>query len=66
MSASAFRTHMPSHVVRRAAFERLAQPGTDYTTWLESQWVQFSRRRGYRNRNGIAQTHFDRHLESLK
>lgn len=66
MTASTFRTRLPSHLIRRAAFDRLAQEGEDYGRWLDRQWMQFSRRYGYRVRNGDSQAHFDRHLESMK
>lgn len=65
---SAFHTRPPSHVIRRAAFNRLAPPGADYTTWIEAQWAQFARRNGYRNgrRSTSAHQHFDRYLEQMK
>jgi len=58
------RTVFPSHVVRQAAHQRIA-PGVPFPTWIEQQWLAFSRRFGYRVRNGDAHAHFDRYLEGL-
>lgn len=66
MTASTFRTRLPSHLIRRAAFERCCKADEDYSRWLERQWMQFARRYGYRVRNGESQAHFDRHLEAMR
>lgn len=42
--------------------QRIA-PGVPFQTWIEQQWLAFSRRFGYRTRNGAAHAHFDRWLE---
>ena len=44
-------TYFPSHVIRRAAYDRLVPKGSDS---------------GYRTRNGAAQAHFDRYMETLQ
>lgn len=33
---------------------------------IEREWIQFARRNGYRTRNGAAQAHFDRYMETLQ
>lgn len=66
MTISTFRTQLPSHVIRRAAFDRCAPPGAHFPGWIEVQWNTFARRHGYRTRNGTAQAHFDKHLEAMK
>lgn len=58
-----FKTQLPSHVIRRAAFDRLAPKGADYGAWIERQFGEFMRRNGYSRRNGTTHIEFDRHLE---
>lgn len=37
-----------------------------HNEWIEREWIQFARRNGYRTRNGAAQAHFDRYMETLQ
>lgn len=60
---SAFRTQLPPHVIRRAAFDRLAPPGADYMQWIEIQFGEFMRRNGYKRRDATTHAAFDKHME---
>ena len=60
------KTRIPSHIIRRAAFERLAAgSGIPFDVWIEQQWHAFSRKTGRRSRSGIVNAEFDRYLEHL-
>lgn len=61
---NAFRTQLPPHVIRRAAFDRLAPPGADYMQWIEKQFGEFMRRNGFRRRSATVHAEFDRYIES--
>lgn len=65
MTILAAKTVFPSHLTRQLAHRRVA-PDVPFDTWLEREWIQFARRNGYRTRNGAAQAHFDRHMETLQ
>ena len=65
MTVQAERTVFPSHLTRQLAWHRVA-PGIPFDIWVEREWIKFARRNGYRTRNGAAQAHFDRHLETLQ
>ena len=65
MKILAQRTHFPSHVVRQLAHRRVA-PHVPFPVWIARVWIQFARRNGYRTRNGAAQAHFDRYMETLQ
>ena len=62
------RTNFPSHVVRRAAYDRR----TDGPHMTLTEWVDWKRRQfeaahpEYRKRNGESRIAFDRWLERLK
>ena len=61
------RTHFPSHVVRRAAYDRLVPSGSDsgYLHWLQMRKNEF-----HRMHPGVKGDKFhrlfDRHLENMK
>ena len=59
------RTVFPSHVTRQLVWRRVA-PTVPFDVWIEREWIQFARRNGYRTRNGAAQAHFDRYMETLQ
>ena len=61
------RTHFPSHVVRRAAYDRLVPLGSDsgYLHWLQQQRNEFARMRPGLKGDEFNRL-FDRHLENLK
>ena len=59
------RTVFPSHVTRQLAWRRVALT-VPFDVWIEREWIQFARRNGYRTRNGAAQAHFDRYMETLQ
>ncbi len=59
------RTVFPSHLNRQLAHQRVA-PHVPFPVWIEREWIQFARRNGYRTRNGAAQAHFDRYMETLQ
>lgn len=59
------RTVFPSHLNRQLAWRRVA-PQVPFDVWIEREWIQFARRNGYRTRNGAAQAHFDRYMETLQ
>ncbi len=61
------RTHFPSHVVRRAAYDRLVPQGSDsgYLPWLRRQCNEFRRMRPGLKGDEFHRL-FDRHLENLK
>lgn len=65
MTILAAKTVFPSHLTRQLAHRRVA-PDVPFDTWLEREWIQFARRNCYRTRNGAAQAHFDRHMETLQ
>lgn len=60
-----FKTRLPPHLIRSSAHQRVA-PHVPYHEWIEREWVGFMRRNGYRTRNGAAQAHFDRYMETLQ
>ena len=62
------RTHFPSHVVRRAAYDRRADgPHMTLTEWVEWKRRQFEAAHPERRkRNGESRIVFDRWLERLK
>ena len=61
------RTHFPSHVVRRAAYDRLVPNGSDsgYLHWLQMRKNEF-----HKTHPGVKgdefHRRFDRHLENMK
>lgn len=59
------KTVFPSHLTRQLAHQRVA-PEFPFDIWLEREWIRFARRNGYRTRNGAAQAHFDRYMETLQ
>jgi hypothetical protein len=59
-----FKTKLPPHVIRRAAFEMLAPKGADYGSWIEHQFGDFMRRNGYARRDATTHAAFDKHLEN--
>ena len=61
------RTHFPSHVVWRAAYDRLVPQGSDsgYLHWLQRQRNEFARMRPGLKGDEFHRL-FDRHLENLK
>ena len=61
------RTRLSSHVVRRAAYDRLVPQGSDsgYLHWLQRQRNEFARLRPGVKGDEFHRL-FDRHLESLK
>ena len=61
------RTRFPSHVVRRAAYDRLVPQGSDsgYLHWLQRQRNEFQRMRPGLKGDEFHRL-FDRHLENLK
>lgn len=61
------RTHFPSHVVRRAAYDRLVPQGSDsgYLHWLQRQRNEFQRLRPGVKGDEFHRL-FDRWLENMK
>ena len=67
MTIAAQRTYLPSHVVRRAAYERLVPHGSDsgFLHWLQHQRNEFARLRPGVKGDEFHRL-FDRHLENMK
>ena len=67
MTIAAQRTYLPSHVVRRAAYERLVPHASDsgFLHWLQRQRNEFARLRPGLKGDEFHRL-FDRHLENLK
>ena len=63
------RTHFPSHVVSRAAYDRLVPGGSDsgFLHWMQIKKREFERLHpGRTKRSDENRMAFDRWLESLK
>lgn len=67
MTIAAQRTYLPSHVVRRAAYDRLVPQGSDsgYLHWLQRQRSEFARLRPGLKGDEFHRM-FDSHLERMK
>lgn len=67
MTIAAQRTYLPSHVVRRAAYERLVPHGSDsgFLHWLQRQRNEFARLRPGVKGDEFHRL-FDRWLENMK
>lgn len=60
------KTRIPSHIIRRAAFERLAAgSGIAFDVWIEQKWHTFMRKFGSRVRKNMLNAEFDYYLEHL-
>ena len=67
MTIAAQRTYLPSHVVRRATYDRLVPQGSDicYLNWLQLRRNEFARMRPGVNGDEFHRL-FDRWLGGLK
>ena len=67
MTVQEKRTHFPSHVVRRAAYDRLVPNGSDicYLNWLQLRRNEFARMRPGVKGDELHRL-FDRWLEGMK
>ena len=67
MTIVAQRTYLQSHVVRRAAYDRLVPQGSDsgFLHWLQRQRNEFARLRPGVKGDEFHRL-FDRHLENMK
>lgn len=62
----ASKTVFPSHVIRKAAFDRFGNPGEALEDFLQRHRIVFAKKMNLRRWDGTAQMRFDQYLQELK